>query len=411
VSTARTVVIWRSVLLPGSETFVRHHGEALTRWRPSYLGAVSVDSPLTRDTDVVAFPDTPDGRCGWLLLRLTGRSAKLRDLLARARPDLVHAHFGGDGRLISRAAAELGVPLVITLHGIDVTGQADRPGVRGARHRRHLRTAFRRAALILAVSGPIRDRAIALGADPAKVRVHHTGVPLPAPAPARPLPAPAPARPESAPARPESAPARPESAPARPESAPARPESKGSDVVFVGRFVDKKGVDDLLEAVALLADRRPRVLLIGDGPLLEPMRALADRLGVDATFLGPQDPSVVARCMAGSRILAAPSRTATDGDTEGLPTTILEAAGLGVPAVATVHSGIPEAVVHGETGLLGPERDRPALAAHLRRLLDDDALRILMGKRAADHVRAHFDLAVQTRRLEDLYGTVAGPAG
>jgi glycosyltransferase involved in cell wall biosynthesis len=369
VSSARTVVIWRSCLLPGSETFVRHHGEALTRWRPSYLGAVAVASPLARDTDVVAYPDTPDGRRGWLLLRLTGRSAELRDLLSQARPAVVHAHFGGDGWLISGVAAELGVPTVVTLHGIDVTGQADRPGVRGARHRRHLRTAFRRAALILAVSGPIRDRAIALGADPAKVRVHHTGVPLPAHVPQV---------------------------------------TKEWDVVFVGRFVDKKGVDDLLEAVALLADRPPRVLLVGDGPLLEAMRALAVRLGVDATFLGAQDPATVGRCMAASRILAAPSRTAADGDTEGLPTTILEAAGLGVPAVATLHSGIPEAVVHGGTGLLGAERDRPALAAHLRRLLDDDALRTLMGKRARDHVQAHFDLAAQSRRLEDLYDAVAG---
>jgi glycosyltransferase involved in cell wall biosynthesis len=110
--------------------------------------------------------------------------------------------------------------------------------------------------------------------------------------------------------------------------------------------------------------------------------------------------------MAQAKILAVPSRTAPDGDAEGLPTTILEAGALGVPAVATRHSGIPEAVRHGETGLLGPERDRAALAANLRALLGDDALRERLGRQARLHVATHFDLARQTRRLEDLYDSL-----
>ncbi|GAB3856743.1 hypothetical protein GCM10029963_53630 [Micromonospora andamanensis] len=198
----RVAVIWRSCLLPGSETFIRNQGDALTTWRPLYLGAVRVPSPLSRDSDVVLCPDTPRGRREWLRLRLTGGSPRLRRLLARLRPDVVHAHFGGDGWLVSRTAAQLGIPLVVTLHGLDVTRQAAAPGPRGTRHRRNLRTVFGRAALILAVSGAIRDRAVELGADPAKIRVHHTGVPMP-PAPA---------------------------------TGP-----KAWDVVFVGRFVEKKG--------------------------------------------------------------------------------------------------------------------------------------------------------------------------
>ena len=364
MSDGRVAAIWRSCLLPGSETFIRHQGDALPTWRPVYLGAVRVASPLARDTDVVVCPDTPRGRREWLRLRLTGESPRLGRLLARLRPDVVHAHFGGDGWLVSRTAMRLGIPLVLTLHGLDVTRQAAAPWPRGARHQRHLRTAFDRAALILAVSGPIRDRAVELGADPAKVRVHHTGVPVP-----------------------------PE-----PEVGP-----KNWDVVFVGRFVDKKGVDDLVEAVGLLADLRPRVLLIGTGPLHERVRARAEQLGVDATFPGALPPSEVLRHVAGSRILAAPSRTASDGDTEGLPTTILEAGSLGVPVVSTYHSGIPEAVTHEENGLLGPETDRPALAANIRRLLTDDALHERLGRAARRRVETDFDLPKQTRHLEALY--------
>ncbi|MFJ8578267.1 glycosyltransferase [Micromonospora sp. NPDC093277] len=365
-------VIWRSHLLPGSETFVRGQGDALTRWEPDYLGAVKVASPVARDTDVVAFADDPRGRAELLLLKLTGRSTRLDAALAGLRPDLVHAHFGGDGWLVSGSAQRLGVPLVVTLHGQDVTRQPAQPGARGARTRRNLRQAFDRAALIIAVSEFIRDRAVALGADPAKVRVHHTGVPIPP---------------------------------------PFGETAKRWDVIFIGRFVAKKGTDDLIEAAGMLpAALRPRLLFVGSGPLEATARQRAAELDLDATFLGAQSPAEVRRHLAESRILAAPSRTAPDGDCEGLPTTILEAGSAGLPAVATYHSGIPEAVRHGETGLLSAERDRAALAENLAALVGDEALRARLGVAARKHVAEHFDLHRQTGRLEELYDAVLAGA-
>ena len=104
-----------------------------------------------------------------------------------------------------------------------------------------------------------------------------------------------------------------------------------------------------------------------------------------------------------------PSRTASDGETEGLPTTILESAALGRPAVSTFHSGIPEAVVDGGTGLLCPEGDRASLARAVRRLLTDDELRVRLGRQARRHVETHFDLGRQTRILEDLYEAITRP--
>lgn len=360
MSPERSVVIWRSALLPGSETFVRNHGATLTRWTPSYVGATRIDSPLAASDDVIAFADDPRG---FLRLRLTGASPRLRAVLAGIRPDVVHAHFGGDGWLVSHSAAALGVPLVVTVHGHDVTRQPDAPGLHGLRYRRNLRAVFDRAAVILAVSEHIRQRAIAHGADPAKVRVHHTGIPI--------------------------------------REVPAAP-AKQWDVTFVGRFVAKKGVDDLLTALSRVPGR-PRALLIGTGPLEPALREQAAVLGVDATFAGARTPDEVHADLARSRILAAPSRTAADGDSEGLPTTILEGAALGLPVVATWHSGIPEAVRHDETGLLGPERDPDALAANIGALLADPALAARLGERGRAYVTEHFDLARQSLRLEDLY--------
>jgi glycosyltransferase involved in cell wall biosynthesis len=368
-SSRRTVAIWRSAMLLGSETFVRAQGDALARWQPSYIGATRVASALSRDDDTIVFPS---GGAAFLRLRLTGQSPRLRSALAGLRPALVHAHFGGDGFLISGSARRLDVPLVVTVHGHDVTRQPGSGGLKGLRYRRNLRTVFGRAAQIIAVSGVIRDRAIACGADPAKVRVHYTGVPVPGALPMVP---------------------------------------KRWDVVFVGRFVAKKGIDDLLTALAGMHSPRPRALFIGDGPLEAEMRERADHLRLDATFMGGQPPESVQRHLAESRMLAAPSKTAPDGDTEGLPTTILEAAALGLPVVATRHSGIPEAVAHEETGLLVPEADPRALAAAMARLLGDAGLRRRLGAQAHRYVAAHFNLHEQTRHLELLYDAlVADPA-
>ena len=364
----KSVVVWRSSLLLGSETFIRNQGAALTGWQPTFVGATKVESPIAEESDVIAFPDTAAGQRELLRLKATGRSRRLRSLLAATRPALIHAHFGGDGWLISATAADLGIPLIITVHGYDVTRLPAQSGLRGIRYQHNLRKAFARASLVIAVSEFIRDKAVALGAPAEKVHVHHTGVPMP----------------------------------------PAdEPGPKNWDVLFVGRFVEKKGVDDLIEAVGALPGLRPRVLLIGTGPGEQHLRARAAELGVDATFAGAQDPAVVRRRMSESRIFVSPSKTAADGDSEGLPTTLLEAASLGLPAVSTWHSGIPEAVQHGQTGLLCAEGDRHALAGNIRRLLTEDALRLELGHRARSHVRAHFDLARQTAALEDLYDQVA----
>ncbi|WP_250034877.1 glycosyltransferase [Paractinoplanes maris] len=357
-------LIWRSAMLLGSETFIRNQADSLSRWQPVYAGATKVDSVLARETDLIAYPSEADRRA-FLRLRLTGSSPHLHKLMATVRPDVVHAHFGGDGWLISGSAARAGVPLVVTLHGHDVTRQPSSTGPKGVRYRRNLRTVFHRASILIAVSEVIRQKAIAWGADPAKVRVHHTGVPIPAAVPDSP---------------------------------------KQWDVAFAGRFVEKKGADDLIAALSTL---NARALFLGDGPRFAEMQGLARSLRVDATFLGAQPLDEVYRLLGESRVLAAPSRTASDGDSEGLPTTIVEAMALGLPVVATHHSGIPEAVADGITGLLGAEGDREALAANLRKLLDDQNLQRAMGTAARARAEAGFDVVKQSRRLEDVYDEAA----
>lgn len=143
----------------------------------------------------------------------------------------------------------------------------------------------------------------------------------------------------------------------------------------VARLVPVKRIDVLIDAVATLDDLSVELVVVGDGPLRgELERRAAAKLSGRVRFLGQRDD--VGAELAGFDIFALTS------DREGMPLAILEAAAAGLPVVATRAPGSVEAVVEGETGILAPTGDAAAVAAGLRRLVGDPALRRRMGQRA-----------------------------
>ncbi len=175
---------------------------------------------------------------------------------------------------------------------------------------------------------------------------------------------------------------------------------------IVGRLHPAKGHPELFEAVRQLLDQglRVAVLAVGEGELRGELEGLARRLDLDGTvrFLGRRDD--VPELLNVLDVYVMPSRW------EGLPIGLLEAMAAARPIVAAAVGGIPEVITHGETGLLAPPRDPPALAAAVRRCLEapDEARR--MGEAARRVVRARFDVATMARRYEELYEEVlAGP--
>jgi colanic acid/amylovoran biosynthesis glycosyltransferase len=107
-------------------------------------------------------------------------------------------------------------------------------------------------------------------------------------------------------------------------------------------------------------------------------------------------------------VLAAPCVVGLDGNRDGLPTVILESLALGTPVVATPVTGIPEAVLDGQTGLLVPEGDAVALADALDRLVDDADLRCRLAEQGRRHVEERFDSRTNTKRLRAVIGARAG---
>ncbi len=158
----------------------------------------------------------------------------------------------------------------------------------------------------------------------------------------------------------------------------------------------------LLTAFAHLPETLPaHLLLVGDGPCRADLEAQMRHLGLSGRvhFLGSRS-DVPA-------ILADTQLNALTSDWEGLPGAILEAMAAGCPVVATHVGGVPELVVEGETGLLIPPGDAPALAAALTRLLTNPDERWRLGQAGQARAREHFRLETQVAVLEDVLAAVA----
>lgn len=166
---------------------------------------------------------------------------------------------------------------------------------------------------------------------------------------------------------------------------------------FVGRLVEKKGVDRLLEAYAqaqaVAGDGLPPLLIAGDGPLREQLAAQARKLGIAAhvTFAGWQDPADIPVLMAGSLAVLVPSVTARDGDREGLGLVAVEALAAGTPVIAYDYGAIRDIITPGANGLLLPTGDVAALAHALAAAAADGSLLPVIDTEIRDAIRRRFD--------------------
>ena len=144
-----------------------------------------------------------------------------------------------------------------------------------------------------------------------------------------------------------------------------------------------------------------RYTIIGDGPLRRTLEALTDELRLRdvVVFLGWCEQRAVIEQMYGNDILVAPSVTDRIGDQEGIPVTLMEAMATGMPVISTRHSGIPELVRDGETGILVDEADVDGLTDAIETLSVDAALRSGMGRNGGAVVAAEFDMSELNRRL------------
>ena len=290
------------------------------------------------------------------------------ELRARFAPALLHGHFGWSGVRLLLLKALLRVPLVTSFGGRDAGVQLRDP--KSAPVYRILLAASDR---VVCVSAHLREAVLAAGAAEERTLVVHRGTDL----------------------------ARfPFSERAGRGAGPLR-------ILMVGRLVEKKGHGDALAALRRLRDAgcAAELAIVGAGPARGAILAEAARLGLggQVELAEPTDQGRLCARFAAADVFLHCSVTARDGDVEGIPNVVVEAAATGLPVVATRHGGIGEAVEDGEGGLLVAEGEPAALAAALERLAREPELRLALGRGAAARVRRDFDLAVQVGAHAALY--------
>jgi colanic acid/amylovoran biosynthesis glycosyltransferase len=185
------------------------------------------------------------------------------------------------------------------------------------------------------------------------------------------------------------------------------PRGRESEIVAVGRLVEKKGFADLIEACSLLRDRgvEARCRIVGLGEQEPELRAAVERLGLGnkVELPGPRPQGDLIEAVGSAAVFAAPCVVGGDGNRDGLPTVLLEAMALGTPCVSTDVTGIPEVLRDGETGLMVPQRDPAALADAIERLLSDPELRVGLAGRARRLVEAEFNVRRNAALLREAF--------
>lgn len=354
-----------------SEAFVIEQARTLTEFKPEFL----VRELLSPDTGFPVHALASKWRRRLFALYpgawAFGGAEALRGL------SLLHSHFGPNGVYGLSISKKLDIPLIVTFHGFDATVKHRellmRGGVSGRKYLLGLPRLKAEGARFIAVSDFLQGKLAAMGMPQEKVVRHYIGVDLT-------------------------------------RFTPLTPELRRSDIVCVGRLVAAKGIADLIEAFALVAEQFPEthLRLVGQGSDRAAFERLADERGLRerVVFEGTMPHAQVAELVRHCAVSVLASKTGQDGWQEAFGLASIEAAAAGLPVVVTRHGGLPETVVDGVTGLIVPEGDVTQLADALAQLLRDEGLRTRMGIEARRHVEQNFNLSLQTRKLERIYKEV-----
>jgi teichuronic acid biosynthesis glycosyltransferase TuaC len=299
----------------------------------------------------------------FLFSRLVGQ---IRELQRLGRVDLVHAHSPlACGHAAMLLHAELGLPYVVSVHGLDAFSTRQVPGRAGQWCRRISQRVYRSARRVICISERVREQVLGDAVGTCRTSVVYNGV--------------------------------------NPElfSPPSEPAVAEQLVLSVGNLIPIKGHEFLIRAVASLVPEFGALTLeiIGDGPERSRLQVLAERLqiGGRVRFFGRQSRRQVAAAMQRCSVFALPSRY------EGLGCVYLEAMAAGRPVIGCRGQGIAEIVQHGFNGLLVGSDNENELTLALGMLLRDARLRRNLGEAARNTILDRLTLAQQAERLARIY--------
>lgn len=276
---------------------------------------------------------------------------------------LVHIYLGSEAARLKDWMAATPLPVVVSFHGADLSDQVSDRDLQGV---------FEHATLLLHRSNSLRRVLLSRGAPEDKLRPNPTGVPLPTQ-----------------------------------ENIRSRSPSESLRLLQACRFIPKKGLDTTLRAVANLAQAGHPVelTLAGSGPEETMLRTLAANLAISdrITWRGFLRESELAAEYARADVFLHPSRETGSGDREGIPNALLEAMAMGKLVISTRHSGIPEAIVHGQNGYLMDDNAPESLAKLIELARNDPGKTTAMGHAARKSIESNFSVKQCVATLQDAY--------
>ena len=298
-----------------------------------------------------------------------GEYDQLEGVLSRRDAQLLHVYFGHTGVHLLPFMRHWSKPTLVSFHGMDIMLRNEEPG-----YNDRLRSLLQTVPLVLARSESLAARLVELGCAPSKIRINRTGsahgrIPLRRPSSTR----------RRRLAHDPGLALHREEGPRYHADRPSR--SSGKNTPTPNWF-----------SPARVPSRTRSRIWRGVSGCSGSVRYPG--------FLGQQE---LAAAYRSAHLFLHPSQTTKAGDQEGVPNAMLEAMASGLPVVATLHGGIPEAVDSGHDGVLVPERDSAALADALFDIADNPATYHAFSRNAAESVREKFEQSRSIARLEGFY--------
>jgi len=178
-------------------------------------------------------------------------------------------------------------------------------------------------------------------------------------------------------------------------------------VLFVGRHIERKGIEYLIKAAATLDSEKFQIRIVGGGDLTEKLKKQAEEEAPEQViFLGKLSKEDLEKEYQNANCFVLPAIVDSKGDTEGLGVVLIEAVEYGVPIIASDVGGIPDVVIDKKTGLLVPEKNPQALAAAIKELSENGALQKSLALGAREHVKQNFSWDVIVEKQMNSYDIV-----
>jgi colanic acid/amylovoran biosynthesis glycosyltransferase len=298
--------------------------------------------------------------------KLNLKEHALLNSLKRERVDFVLAEYGPTACATLNVVKFLKLPLVVHFHGFDASN-TDILKV----HAQGYKRVFKYARVVIVVSNTMQESLVELGCPPQKLILTTYG-------------------PDE-------------------QFLEVKPTFSQNQFVAVGRFVEKKAPQLTISAFKKVTDKYPdaKLVIAGTGELLSTCKNLVSELNLDSNveFKGVQTPQEIQNLFKNSLAFVQHSVVASNGDSEGTPLAVLEAQAAGLPVISTRHAGIPDVVIHEETGLLVGEFDIDSMATNMLRMISDKELAKKMGEAGRDRIISHFSKEKNLTIIKNLIET------